>query len=196
METVHRQSSPEETRDRILAAAREVYVRNNGSRGATTREIAQLAGVNEVTLFRHFGSKERLLAEMVGRCCVHQKITEIVEETGDLRADLIRVGFTLARGMEQIEDLIRVHLNDSSLDDSSALFEGPRRIQRAIEGFMSRHVAAGRLFGDPRRLTRAFSGMIFAHVMGKRLWDEHGPTTQGDIVSYTDIFLKGTLRHE
>jgi AcrR family transcriptional regulator len=32
-----------------------------GSRGATTRLIAQEAGVNEVTLFRHFKSKDELL---------------------------------------------------------------------------------------------------------------------------------------
>ena len=32
-----------------------------GTRGATTRRIAQEAGVNEVTLFRHFKSKDDLL---------------------------------------------------------------------------------------------------------------------------------------
>jgi AcrR family transcriptional regulator len=34
-----------------------------GSRGATTRRIAAEAGVNEITLFRHFGSKGTLLSE-------------------------------------------------------------------------------------------------------------------------------------
>lgn len=34
-----------------------------GFRGATTRRIAEAAGVNEVTLFRTFGSKEALIAE-------------------------------------------------------------------------------------------------------------------------------------
>ncbi|TAM56322.1 TetR/AcrR family transcriptional regulator [bacterium] len=195
MEGTHRQNNPEQTRDRILAAAREVYVRNNGSRGATTREIAQLAGVNEVTLFRHFGSKERLLASMISHCCVRQKMTRI-EETGDLRTDLIGVGFVLAQGMEHVEDLIRVNLSNSSLEGDSTLLEGPRQVQRAIEGFMSRKVAAGLLEGEPRQLARAFSGMIFAHVMGKRLWGEQTPTTVEDVARYTGIFLKGTLRHE
>ena len=49
-------------RDRILEAARDVFA-THGSVGATTRRIAEAAGVNEVTLFRHFGSKEALLEE-------------------------------------------------------------------------------------------------------------------------------------
>jgi len=46
--------------ERLLAAAAAVYSRF-GATGATTRRIAAEASVNEVTLFRHFGSKEALL---------------------------------------------------------------------------------------------------------------------------------------
>lgn len=49
-------------RHRILTAALQVFS-ETGYRGATTRRIAQVADVNEVTLFRHFGSKEELLRE-------------------------------------------------------------------------------------------------------------------------------------
>ncbi len=48
------------SRERILDAAARVYSRH-GFRGATTRLIAAEAGVNEVTLFRTFGSKGALL---------------------------------------------------------------------------------------------------------------------------------------
>lgn len=41
-------------------------VRERGFLGATTRRIAQAAGVNEVTLFRRFGSKQALLKEAIG----------------------------------------------------------------------------------------------------------------------------------
>ena len=51
-----------ENRCRILDAAARVYALL-GFRGATTRRIAEAAGVNEVTLFRTFGSKEALIAE-------------------------------------------------------------------------------------------------------------------------------------
>ncbi|HEY2025410.1 MAG TPA: helix-turn-helix domain-containing protein [Gemmatimonadaceae bacterium] len=47
-------------RARILDAAARVYAKH-GFRGATTRLIAIEAGVNEVTLFRTFGSKAALM---------------------------------------------------------------------------------------------------------------------------------------
>ncbi|MDQ6924943.1 MAG: TetR/AcrR family transcriptional regulator [Candidatus Eremiobacteraeota bacterium] len=47
-------------RDQILAAAARVYA-EHGFRGATTRRIADAAGVNEVTLFRTYGSKAALI---------------------------------------------------------------------------------------------------------------------------------------
>ena len=50
-------------RDRILEAAARVYALH-GYRGATTRLIANEAGVNEVTLFRTFGSKDSLFEEL------------------------------------------------------------------------------------------------------------------------------------
>lgn len=55
---------PEEIRHRILEAAARVYAQY-GFRGATTRLIAAEADVNEVTLFRTFGSKAQLLQEML-----------------------------------------------------------------------------------------------------------------------------------
>lgn len=51
-----------ENRCRILAAAARIYAQF-GFRGATTRRIAHEAGVNEVTLFRTFGSKDALIEE-------------------------------------------------------------------------------------------------------------------------------------
>jgi AcrR family transcriptional regulator len=51
-------------REKIIDAAAHVYA-ELGFRGATTRRIAERAGVNEVSLFRHFGSKEALIAEVV-----------------------------------------------------------------------------------------------------------------------------------
>jgi AcrR family transcriptional regulator len=59
-------SSVEQTRQRILDAAARTFS-NEGIQGATTRQIARQAGVNEVTLFRHFKSKEQLLGAVLQR---------------------------------------------------------------------------------------------------------------------------------
>ena len=52
--------------ERLLDAAVAVLAKR-GYDGATTREIADLAGVNEVTLFRRFRSKENLLDAVLAR---------------------------------------------------------------------------------------------------------------------------------
>src|SRR5829696_7190206 len=50
------------SRPKLLAAAARIYG-ESGFRGATTHRIADEAGVNEVTLFRLFGSKSALISE-------------------------------------------------------------------------------------------------------------------------------------
>jgi len=49
-------------RERLLTAASEVFA-EKGFRGATTRDIAERAGITEPMLFRHFGSKTALFEE-------------------------------------------------------------------------------------------------------------------------------------
>lgn len=49
-----------DARQRLLKAALEEFIQS-GYKGASTRAITERAGVNEVTLFRHFGSKQGLL---------------------------------------------------------------------------------------------------------------------------------------
>ena len=51
-----------DTRDKLLEVAIRIFA-EAGYHGTTTRRIAQEAGVNEVTLFRQFGSKESLIRE-------------------------------------------------------------------------------------------------------------------------------------
>jgi AcrR family transcriptional regulator len=52
------------TRESLLEVTARLYA-EHGWRGTTTRKIAEEAGVNEVTLFRQFGSKESLLLEAI-----------------------------------------------------------------------------------------------------------------------------------
>ena len=53
-----------EVRQQILKTAIRLFAQR-GFRGTTTREIALAAGVNEVTIFRHFSSKQELYAAIL-----------------------------------------------------------------------------------------------------------------------------------
>ena len=79
-----------EIRDRILEAAKRVYAKH-GFRGATTRRIADAAGVNEVTIFRLFGSKSALLEEAVRQSearTTRPTHAELPDEPGDPEIEL------------------------------------------------------------------------------------------------------------
>src|SRR5712675_809461 len=64
-------SKVEAPRERILAAADELF-RRHGIRGVGVEAIAEAAGTNKMTLYRHFESKDELIAEWV-RGVVGQK---------------------------------------------------------------------------------------------------------------------------
>ena len=75
------------SRERILEAAARVYAKH-GFRGATTRLIAIEAGVNEVTLFRTFGSKGALLEAVLGPHSAHNQPPQLPLEPADPEAEL------------------------------------------------------------------------------------------------------------
>lgn len=75
------------SRERILEAAGRVYAKH-GFRGATTRLIATEAGVNEVTLFRTFGSKSALIQAVLGLYHAKTPPPELPVEPVDPEAEL------------------------------------------------------------------------------------------------------------
>ncbi|HEX6090679.1 MAG TPA: helix-turn-helix domain-containing protein [Gemmatimonadales bacterium] len=79
--------NPEDSRERLLAAAARVLA-DQGFAGTTTRRVAEEAGLNEVTLFRHFGTKERLLAEAVRAHGAGERPVSLPAEPSDPVAEL------------------------------------------------------------------------------------------------------------
>jgi AcrR family transcriptional regulator len=77
-------------RERLLAVARDLFYRN-GIRAVGVDAIAEAAGTNKMTLYRHFSSKDELVAEYL-RCLAAEKasIWDQIERDnpGDARAQL------------------------------------------------------------------------------------------------------------
>jgi AcrR family transcriptional regulator len=69
------------TRERLLAAALAVFA-EKGYRAATTREIAARAGVAELTLFRHFSSKQGLFDVLLERAQPARALEGLVMRPG------------------------------------------------------------------------------------------------------------------
>jgi AcrR family transcriptional regulator len=66
-----------DTKEQLLKATLKL-ISEKGYLGATTREIALEAGVTELTLFRHFGSKEKLFEELLKSYTFLPKLKELL----------------------------------------------------------------------------------------------------------------------
>jgi AcrR family transcriptional regulator len=192
-----RSTSPEETRERILIAAREVIGRK-GKRGATTREIADVAGVNEATIFRHFGTKEALLVACAQRFCGYLELADVAAQlTGDLPSDLLFLARLMLARFESLQDMIRWSLVEEDYEND-IFAETAWRPQLAIIAvmtvFMQRRVDAGELRGDAQKLAMVFLGLVFMHALGRKKFP-NSPLHRGDpddaLRFYIDVFLNG-----
>src|SRR3954452_23590914 len=106
--------APATTHQRLLDAASRVCA-ERGLHGATTREIADAAQVNEVTLFRHFGSKEKLIAALFERSVAAQaeSLTDPEPDADDLNDDLHRYARRFNQMLFEHEPLIRTLIGEA-----------------------------------------------------------------------------------
>jgi AcrR family transcriptional regulator len=194
MQTVARPGSPaEDTRSRILQAAKEIY-QQNGTRGTTTREVAERAGVNEATLFRHFGNKNALLNAMRENSCgLAQFESAMTALTGDLREDMRLIGAAMAERMFAQRALMCVSLAEDARGDALVMepeWRGPSQIIAMLKDFFGLAVARGAMKGDPARLATFFSGILFSYVIARKLW--HSEVVKSDDIDFiVDVFLNG-----
>jgi AcrR family transcriptional regulator len=195
-----RSASPEETRERILVAARDVIGRK-GKRGATTREIADVAGVNEATLFRHFGTKEALLIACAQHFCGYLQLADVAAQlTGDLVDDLLTVARIMLARFESLQDMIRWSLVEQEYENdifAQTAWRPQLAIVAVMTVFMQRRVDAGELQGDAHKLAMVFLGLVFMHALGIRKFPD-SPLHRGDsdlaLRFYVDVFLNGVRK--
>ena len=166
------------TRERILRAAREIFERN-GTRGTTTREVAERAGVNEATLFRHFGNKVSLLEAMREWSIDKMGLTDALDALGgDLRADLTAICTALYDGMLRNQAIIRISLAEEQTDPEGlpSCLRGPTLIMQRLGAYLQGQLDAGKIRGNPRQLAAIIMGTMFALAMkSKRIdWGDEG----------------------
>ena len=128
----------EEIRHRILAAAAHVYAQY-GFRGATTRLIATEAGVNEVTLFRTFGSKAKLLQAMLSQASATAAPT-IVDDIRDPQAAITAWCATTLDYLRGHAHLIRKTIAEAEErpDAACAACEGPNSAGASLVLYVER----------------------------------------------------------
>lgn len=102
------------TTDEKILNAFSKLLEENGYTETTTKKIAQAAGVNESTLFRHFKDKEQLVKELV------QKYMSDIDTanagfiaSGDIVSDLMQVADIYNQFVETHKALFLIGMRDS-----------------------------------------------------------------------------------
>jgi AcrR family transcriptional regulator len=182
----------EETRGKILAAARELFERN-GTRGTTTREVAENAGVNEATLFRHFGSKRALLVAMREQACGVEQFRSVLSalDGADFAADLRQIAYHVTEHMLAKRAMMCVSLaEDAAGADDVPEFRGPAQINADLASYFTAKAQAGAFRVDPELAARFFLGTLFSYVVGCKLWNSAVPD-RATLDGIVDVFLNG-----
>jgi len=191
---------PKDTKEKILQAGLGLFS-EKGYLGATTREIAKRAGVAELTLFRHFSSKDRLFEEIIKSYSFLPALKGMLPEIKDLEySEALEViaGKFLERLSER-KQLIKIMHSEIQLY--------PSKVRNIYHNFMDelfrtlasyfidlRKKEILREF-NPELAARAFLGMFFSYFnaqefMARKKFRENDRATV--ISEFVRIFVNGT----
>jgi TetR/AcrR family transcriptional regulator, mexJK operon transcriptional repressor len=159
----------------LVDVAQQLFL-ERGYADTTMQMIAEAAGASKETLYRHFASKELLLAEIVGR-----KATLIsgpdtaIEHDGPPDQVLYEFGLGLLRIVLQGQSacLFRIVVAEAARSpELGDLFyaRGPGMTAERLAAYMERATRLGELqCDDPLAAARLFLGAVVAHFHVRRL---------------------------
>lgn len=100
--------------DRLLVAAINL-ISEKGYNGVTTQEIASAANLSEMTLFRHFGNKQKLLESAFDRYHYAEEMRNLFKNklVWELEKDLLTVSKTYHDIMNRNRKLIQISTKDA-----------------------------------------------------------------------------------
>ncbi|HSI11432.1 MAG TPA: TetR/AcrR family transcriptional regulator [Chthoniobacter sp.] len=186
------------TRQRLIDAAIRVCS-ERGLHGATTREIAEVAGVNEVTLFRHFGSKEKLIAALFEQ--VLATLSESLDDTETDEQDLERNLYRYAQRHNELlvtnEAFIRTIIGEAKRHPEQA-----RMVMceagRAKRELLIEYLRAAQNAGSVRKdidlgpAVDAFTAMLLAGMLRRTSFKDYVDYTVDEYLrTIVDLFIRG-----
>lgn len=183
----------EPTKQQLLDAAVRVYA-ECGFRGATTRRIAEAAGVNEVTLFRLFGSKAALISAAIHAVSLSGRPSPLPDEPRDPQRELTTWAEHDHRFMLETRGMIRTSMAEMAERPECAGTATNHPTQSFIQltRYVERLAARGLIpsAADAKPAAAMLMGTIFADAMGRDLMPEMFPPEKTAPATYVRLFLK------
>jgi len=181
-----------DTRTELLKAAAAIFAQH-GSRGSTTRRIAEAAGVNEVTLFRYFGSKDALLQEAIAGSADGPPVIALPETPVDPEAELTEWCATLMERLRSRSSIIRKCMSEMEEKPEmiTTAVSTPVRAAQDLAAYLrkltSQHRAEGEL--DVLAAAAMLRGAVFHDAMGREMMPQVYPALSKAPRLYSRLLL-------
>ncbi len=181
-------------RDEILAAAADVFAQH-GFRGSTTRRIADAAGVNEITLFRQFGSKEVLLREAMRHLTQSVGLSALPEVPVDPDTELTGWSESFMQHLRLQSSIIRKTMGE--IEERPDMCEFATDVPRRASSDLCHYLTALKRQGmateefEPKTAAAMLMGSIFADAMGRDMMPDVFPQPETKAAhKYTQLLLQ------
>jgi AcrR family transcriptional regulator len=196
-------SSIANTKERLLGATMKL-VSEKGYLGATTREIAREAGVSELTLFRNFGSKEKLFEGMLGQYTFLPRLKELRPRLEGLTYEeaLMTIAKRFLLTLKEQKSFIKIMYSEANLYPDKALKvynATGDELRATLSGYFASLQKKGVLRKvSPDTSARMLLSMLFAYFRSEELLRGRDITKKGkmdrEVREIVDIFVHGTLK--
>jgi AcrR family transcriptional regulator len=197
----------EERRLQILHVAMNLFSQK-GFRGTTTKEIANLAGVSEAMVFRHFANKDELYAAILDlkACSDDLRPEEIAADAiaqKDDRAVFEKLALAALDHHERDQEFQRLLLY-SALERHELAEMFFEKFVKSVYELLASYIRERQKEGvfvemEPAVVVRAFVGMVIHHSLNINLWDPKrrllNISNANAAKAFTDILLTGISTH-
>jgi AcrR family transcriptional regulator len=181
-------------RDRILSAAKKIYAQY-GFRGATTRLIAIEADVNEVTLFRTFGSKAALFEALMQTLVATSPIPQLPDLPVDPEREMTEWCAAVLSHMRENSAMIRTSFGEIEERPEAAvsMCEGPNSAGRVLTDYVLRLQSMGlaALDGDVSTAVAMLMSSMFGDAISRGVMPNAFPLPVEDApAKYVRVLLR------
>ncbi len=190
-----------DTRQKILDAGLDLFSKK-GYFGATTKEIAKKAGVAELTLFRHFSSKEKLFEEIINTFSFLPALKGLLPEIKnmDYSDALSLIARKFLERLSERRQLIRIMHTEITLYPAKVreiYHKFMDELFRTLASYFKELQDKGVLRGfNPELGARAFLGMFFSYFNAQQFLLKKGFKVDNDSVirEFVGLFITGTVK--
>jgi AcrR family transcriptional regulator len=180
-----------DTHDRLIDVTARLFA-ESGYHGTTTRRIAQEADLNEVTVFRHFGSKDALIREALQRVARDRRPL-LDTNAPDPIAELDRWALACFTHFYDHRNLIRRMMGEmvERPEIAPGLCEDTNEEFFQLYRFLEALKQRGKARADVR--ADAAAGMLVGALLSNALWRDllpDMPPPKENVRLYVDLMLR------